>query len=220
MNAAYAMVKLDFRMIKPYFKTLFLFGMVLGPLLGVAMIDLMFVDIYMAISVVLMVGYPFAIGEKNNMDVLIASLPILRKEVIIGRYLTLMATLTASAVLILVEKFVLSQIIGAPFDFRMVLNVEIIVMSAIAMVASYQFPMFLILGYQKARIWVFLPFALLALVTGMLPSISTEVKGGIEEFFLSLNLHTMASAMGLLALSLLAISFCISSAYYTRIKKA
>ena len=87
MNKLTAFIKLDFFTIKPYFtfKSILIYAVI------AVFLSITSINIFSAVGFGLMmgtmfIGYPFAIGEKSNMDALYATLSVNRKTVVIGRY--------------------------------------------------------------------------------------------------------------------------------------
>jgi ABC-type transport system involved in multi-copper enzyme maturation permease subunit len=119
--------------------------------------------------------YPFAIGEKNQLDVLYATLPVSRREIVLGRYLfALAAHLIAAAVAFLaltaVDFFVREE--GSSLFFAVgtgdSLPGNLVVLGVCfclyTLITAIQFPVFFRVGYLKARVFSLLAVAFVCAV--------------------------------------------------------
>lgn len=174
MNKLQSFVRLDFMTVKPYLtvKNLLLFAAT------ALILTAMYSDISSGMGVgmligTLLVGYPFAAGEKCNLDALYPTLSVGRKTVVLGRYVfslvfnlcaVLFSIALAAAAMLAVHAFGwgfgTEPGTGNPLDAALVLSAVMIVIQAI------QLPMYFRLGYTKARTLAIVPFA--AMMAGYL----------------------------------------------------
>jgi hypothetical protein len=110
------------------------------------------------------VGYPFALGEKSNMDALYVTLNLNRKNVVAGRYLFALALNVCT----LLFAFVLSTIgllaasaVGVKINETETLAAVLALCAVFIVIQAIQLPLFFKLGYAKAKFFSLLPFAAL-----------------------------------------------------------
>ena len=133
-------------------------------------------------------SYPFAIGEKNNMDTLYITLSIGPGIVVLGRYLYVLATSVCAGAFAFAFAFLTSVVLQKSFFAIETLIATAIVIFAFSVIQAFQLPIFFRLGYAKARFFAYLPliglpFALV-LVNGILGnSISFEWAAGMFAWF-------------------------------------
>lgn len=168
MNKLKAFVRLDFMTVKPYLtiKNLLIFAAV------ALYLSMLSGNMSSAIGVGMMLGtlfvsYPFAVGEKSNMDALYVTLSVGRKSVVLGRYIFTLS-LNICAVLFALTLASVGRLIAwvAGFEsgdgeaFLMV----IVLAALFALIQAIQLPLYFKLGYTKAKIVSIIPLA--AFVTG------------------------------------------------------
>ena len=162
MSKLVSFVRLDFVTVKPYLtiKNLVIFAAVaifltmmsgnIGSVLGVGiMLGTLFVS------------YPFAIGEKSNMDALYATLSIDRKTVVTGRYLFAL-TFNISAILFSVVFAAIGAIISSAFGRGTqtggIVFAGILLAAILIIIQALQLPFFFRFGYTKAKVFSIVPF--------------------------------------------------------------
>jgi hypothetical protein len=158
-------VHLDFITVKPYFtiKNVLLFA-------GVALfLTVMSGSIVSASGIGAMLGtlfvsYPFAVGEKCNLDALYVTLSLSRKTVVLGRYLFVLA-LNLCAVLFSALFSAVGLLAGRLFNFLPAAAESFwpfLALSALFLVLqAIQLPVFFRFGYAKAKFFSAIPFAVL-----------------------------------------------------------
>jgi hypothetical protein len=218
MNKTLSFVKLDFLALKPYRRSLFyLVG--LGLVLGVALKSVSTLSSMFMVGLLLVMSYPFAIAEKNSTDKLYSTLSLKRKDVVIGRYVFVMLAVLAGMLIVLCE----SVLISALFSLDMAINELLFTLCVLGFVisatASIQYPLFFKLGYTKAKVFTYLPLILVAVLIGILPSISETLPDfDWNTFFTSLSIKPllMYGAPVVVSLALLAVSCAISCGLYEK----
>ena len=171
MNKTSAFMGLELRALKPYKVSIFI-------LLGLALAMGYFFHSadtlvgYVLMMLVLMTSYPFSISERNNLDVLYATLSINRKTVVRGRYaLMLAAEALGMAVSVLLSWF-LNLFIDMGFQLEQVVFLACILFGVYSLLLSVQYPIYFKLGYNKAKLLVMIPMLVLFLVVIELPMLS------------------------------------------------
>jgi len=162
-----AFVRLDFMTVKPYFTAK---NMLIYAALAVYM-TIMSKSIISSIGVGLVlatlnIGYPFALGEKCNIDALYATLGADRKTVVKGRYIFSLLLNACAIVFVAVFSLIALAIISFFRGFEGILVETLgatLALSALFMIVqSTQIPIFFKFGYSKARFFSILPFFLIS----------------------------------------------------------
>jgi hypothetical protein len=226
MSKLKAFVRLDFMTVKPYFtaKNLLIFGAVAMFLSAVNGTVQMSLGIGFMLGT-LFISYPFAIGEKSNMDALYATVSIKRKTVVLGRYLsTFLLNICAIAFSFVFAAF---GVAGARLTNIFQSNsggdslALIFALSGLLiLIQTIQLPIFFKLGYTKAKFMSVVPFALFMGCYAAFMSISKE-SGALAQVtstltnILSNNALTIILAALLLALAV-CVSYNLSLAFYKK----
>ena len=226
MSNLSAFVTLDFMTFKPYFTA----KNMLTYIVLAVFVAIMSKNIGSAIGIGLMlatlnIGYPFALGEKSNMDALYATLGADRKTVVKGRYIFSLLLDAFAIVFVMVFSLIALIIMGFFGGFAGVVLTEILGATlAIAVlfmfVQSIQIPIFFKFGYAKARLFSILPFFLIsasvaffvmnAQGSGMPEGVNTSVQN-----FMNNGLAVAAAAIIILAAMIL-VSYKLSLSFYMK----
>jgi hypothetical protein len=216
MNKLMSFVRLDFVTVKPYFtaKNLLIYA-------GVALfLTVMSDNISAGISVGLMlgtmfVGYPFALGEKSNMDALYTTLSVSRKNVVTGRYLFVFA-LDLCGVLIAFALSTFGLLTVRMFGYKNgavdTLPTILMLSALFIIIQAIQLPFFFKLGYAKAKIFSIVPFAAIMAAYAALLGASNK-SNAIWEFFVSLMANIGGNNMLLAIVSIAAICLIVYASY-------
>jgi hypothetical protein len=178
MSKLGAFIRLDYGTIKPYLtlKNLILFGamaLVLSVING---------SVSIGIGIGFMLGtlftsYPFAIGEKSNLDALYSTLGLDRKTVVIGRFLfvvllnvgcILFSLAVATFGVFGASALNIWQDTGGGSSLTTALILSVILL----LIQLLQLPLFFKLGYTKAKLMSVLPFALFGAVFGVVTGLA------------------------------------------------
>lgn len=219
MTKLKAVIHLDLFTVKPYMKSivfLFAFGLFLNLSFTNAS-----TSIYMyAMYVMLILSYPFAVGEQNSLDTLYASLSLKRREIVQGRYLlsvaayfcvSLMAFAT-SIISIAMKKEV------AWNEFLFSVSVCFIVFSFFA---SVQLPIYFKMGYSKGKILAMLPIILISagfIASGMFIKDGSDLNASTDALFQLITANLALWFLGCAATGalILIISCFISIRFYEK----
>jgi len=162
MNKSLKFAKLDFITIKPYltWKALSLFlGIFAFVCYGTK--DTTFLISMSMMYSITFASYPFAMEEKNSIDMLYATLPIMKKNIVRGRYIF---TLSLNFIMI-ISAFIISilmlNLFNLDFEFKDVLFVCAFSFVIFSVLESIQLPLYFKLGYSKAKVLVYLPFVIM-----------------------------------------------------------
>ena len=158
MTNSLKMVKLDFFTMKSQlasYAVIVLFVLLFG-FMGSS---ITLICINCAWFVALMSTTIFATQEKNNLNRLYGSLSLKLKDIVLGRYIFTVMSFVLSFIVAIVLFFGLTLFQGYSFtlyDVFLSFGVSFLIFSAIV---GMQMPIFFKMGYIKARVWIFIPFA-------------------------------------------------------------
>lgn len=162
MSKLSAFIQLDFLTIKPYLKSIWFvlgLGLVLSVVQGNAYAV---IGIYMAYSM-LIVSYPFAIEDKNSLNVLYSSLSIRRGHAVLGRYAF---SLVLYGGITLISIF-LSIMMSIVLHYELTLSAMAAVFSFgfmfFSIILSIQLPIYFRLGYTKGKMMANAPLILMVI---------------------------------------------------------
>lgn len=156
--------RLDLITIKPYLtpKNLIIFAAIsLFMAMNSGIVSV--VSFFMVFGVIY-ISYPFAVGEKNGIDVLYCTLPITRKSVVVGRYCYAIVINLVSLILGIVLAFVASLLLKKPFYPAEIIAVAAGSLFLFGLIESFQLPLYFKYGYTKARLMTYLPFFLIMVI--------------------------------------------------------
>lgn len=167
MHNSLNFMRLDYLTIKQYLrvKQLGFFAAIIL-VLTVSMNNLYFVTGMLMMYGLFYTAYPFAIGDKVKLDVLYATLPIGKKQLVMGRYLYAFSINLATAVIALVLTQVVDFFLRNESALLEHVLTVVVCFFAYTFLEAIQFPIFFKLGYNKARIYALFPLFLLPLLVG------------------------------------------------------
>lgn len=163
MTAALAVVRLDIWTVRPYVRQ-FAFLLVIAAAVGLVMDDPLAVLPMSVVFAVLVASGPFAVAERNDLDALYSVLPVRRSTLVVGRYLFAMVTFVASALASSAVAVVLAVGSGTVPEAGEAGLVLAAVFAMFGVVTAVQYPIYVRLGYTKARLVANLPLVVLAVV--------------------------------------------------------
>ena len=225
MSKLGAFVRLDFMTVKPYFSSKNMlvytslavyFAIVSGNIGSSIGIGLMLATMN--------IGYPFALGEKNNMDALYTTIGADKKTVVMGRYIFSLLLNVGAVLFMAVFWYITSAIMNSLGDFEGILADTVgatLALSAVfVFVQSIQIPMFFKFGYARARFFTVFPLLMFsALVTSF---IMNAQGNGLPDSvnLLVQDIMNNAWAIGAILITVLAvvvfISYKLSLAFYMK----
>lgn len=164
MSAVARMTQLDLRTARPY-RTQIVLMLVLTPLLAALWRQPSIAPVMVMVMAVFVAAYPFAIGEKNDLDTLYGVLPMRRRDLVAGRYGFAMVLVVVAAVIGTLIGFALGAAMDLPFGWEELGYLLVVGFVIVGVVISVQFPLYFALGYTRARLITYLPiFAVMAVV--------------------------------------------------------
>ncbi|MDR3270831.1 MAG: ABC-2 transporter permease [Peptococcaceae bacterium] len=225
MNKLISFVRLDFKTLKPYLtiKNLLIFAAIAIFLSAINGTVEMSLGIGFMLGT-LFISYPFAIGEKSNMDALYTTLSVHRRTVVLGRYLfTFLLNICAIVFSFVFATFgvfgarlanVFQNGSGDSFTIILVLS------ALLVLIQTIQLPIFFKLGYTKAKFMSVLPFAIFMGCYSAFMRM-TKDSGALVElsafFERLLNNGILTAFLAILALVLITyISYSLSLSFYQK----
>lgn len=161
MSAVVAMARVDLLSSRPYLRQGLLLIVAAG-FLGLTMNDPVIVVPMMAVYAVLISAYPFAIADKNDLDTLYAVVPVRRSAQIAGRYLYALVLFLLAGAAGLVLLVATALVRGAELPSLSEGGILVAVCFAgYAVMVGLQYPVYVVFGYMRARLFAMLPFAML-----------------------------------------------------------
>jgi hypothetical protein len=223
MNKLKSFVWLDLITIKPYFtaKNMLIFAAI-AFFLTVVSYNLSSVFVVGMVFGLMFTSYPFAAGEKTNMDALYVILAIGRKTVVLGRYvfaLFLNMCAIVFSFIFALAGFLATRAANFGNGIDEVFWMVILFAMLFAVIEVIQLPFFFKFGYTKARFLSVLPF--IAIMGGYFAYISMRSKGGFSRgvtgFFINmLGAGGMIGSAVLVLLLLIFASYKLSLSFYSK----
>lgn len=218
-NPVLRLAWLNVLMVKPYAKTMLLM-LAMGVGFGVFMRTSTMVNAYLMTACLTASTYPFMAGEKGNADVLHATLPVRRRDVVLGRY----AMVLLIGVLVLglnaLLTYALSPLMQGGVSLSTSLMTAALMLIIYLVVVSFQYPIYFKVGYLKGRTLSYAPLLVLFLVVVLWPMIVKWL--GIDVAFevkrLAALLLSLPGLLGILAavIAIVSLSVYLSCRFYQR----
>jgi hypothetical protein len=224
MSKLKSFVRLDFMTIKPYFtiKNLLIFAAV------AVFLSIVSDNVNMSLGIgamlgTIFVGYPFAIGEKANMDALYATLNVSRKTAVLGRYVfTLLLNVSAVGFSFVCALF---GVFGARLVNGFLIPAEsnplsliLLLVALMVVIQIIQLPVFFKVGYTKAKFLNIVPFAALMAGFAAFNSIARDPSArfdNIRVFFAGVSSSGIAVPLAIAAFAaMIYASYNLSVAFY------
>ena len=221
MDKLKSFVRLDFMTVKPYFtgRNLLIYAVIS---LFISYVSGNFTSgislgMFIAIN---FISYPFAVGEKSNMDAFYPTLSVGKGSVVLGRYIFTLALnlcallffiLTGTAGLLATQFMGLKTYFGDPFAaIGMVLALVIVIQ-------SMQLPLYFKLGYTKAKFFSLIPYIAIMVIFVLVTTMANN--NSVFSMSMAYALEKAAKWAPLLAMALIPIvliSIRVSWAFYSK----
>lgn len=219
MNKAIKCSSLDFLTIRPYALKNMAIMAAMIVLISIMNKDTMFPLMMCGMYGIILLSYPFVIGEKNNMDNFYGTLSINRGTIVRGRYIFCILFGIINVVMGVILCLGVNAVFSLNTSIGEILFAASIVFSIYIIMAAIQMPMYFKLGYSKAKFYAMIPIFVIPMVIGMLKP-AVEGGGSIVEFgkkiavIVDKNPGLSAVVVVAFALLLMEISMIISSKLY------
>ena len=165
--------KLDFSLVKPYVKVIG-FTMLL-PIAFAAINRSILTGVSFAMCFIAMTtGYTFSITEKNSMERLYGILPVKKSEMVIGRYLFVLALGALALVVSLITQPIVLRVIGETVEKVDIISAAIGGLFLFALYTVFQIPGYYKFGSIKGRVFMYIPVAGFLATLFLLPKIPMD----------------------------------------------
>lgn len=145
--------KLDIALVKPYFKTI-CFTLLL-PIVFAAINRSLLTGVSFAMCFIAMTtGYTFSITEKNSMDRLFGILPVRKSELVIGRYVFVLAMGLLSLIISLIAQPLVLKVLGETVGAFDIVTAAIAGVFLFALYTVFQIPGYYKYGSIKGRVYL------------------------------------------------------------------
>lgn len=162
MNKTLSFAKLDYLTVKPYItlKNILIFSIVFA-IIGYRTDDPSAIIGIMMMYGTIYVTSPFAVGDKNGIDTLYATLPLTKKNIVVGRYVfALFLNVIVGAIAVAISA-IFMFVFGKEINWIETLIIIMVYFVVFTILQSIQLPIHFKLGYAKAKFLAYLPFAAL-----------------------------------------------------------
>lgn len=175
MSNIWKLTKLDFYIIKPYMKSIYL--RMLIPIIFAAINRSLIAGISFAMFFVptTITLYTFSIIEKNSMERLYSILPIQKSEEVIGRYTSSIIIGLISLIFSLISQSIILMILGefvSVFEFILSTFIGIILF---IFYLSFQLPGYYKFGFIKGKIFMYIPLVGFLITFFLIIKVSTNI---------------------------------------------
>ena len=165
--------KLDFSLVRPYFKVIG-FTMLL-PIAFAAINRSILTGVSFAMCFIAMTtGYTFSITEKNSMERLYGILPVKKSEMVIGRYHFFLAQGALALVVSLITQPIVLRVIGETVEKVDIISAAIGGLFLFALYTVFQIPGYYKFGSIKGRVFMYIPVAGFLATLFLLPKIPMD----------------------------------------------
>lgn len=168
MKKTLLFVGMELRSLKPY-RVSILILLILAVGMGFFFRSPNMLSSYLMFVLILLMTYPFSIGEKNRLDTLYSTLSINRKTVVRGSYSFALMAEVAFIVLAILFSWIMSLFIRVKFDIAEILFPISLLSGVFSLLVAIQFPIYFKYGYSKAKILAFIPLFIVFLGTIQFP---------------------------------------------------
>ncbi|MDR0992257.1 MAG: ABC-2 transporter permease [Ruminococcus sp.] len=222
MSKVLSFTKLDFITVKPYLtlRTVFLIAVMslfLSAVNGNAMIAVGMGIIFGP----MFLSYPFALGEKTNMDALYVTLDADRETVVLGRYLFALTVDVLAIAFSVVFGFIgslLYVIMGNEAASLAISPMIILILAAVLiLLEAIQLPIYFKMPYSQAKI---VTITSLGIIGGLFGLVAGGIGGGVidPDSINSIFANPVLAALILIAILAVAviISYSLSLRFYKK----
>lgn len=217
MSKIPAFVQLDLLTLRPYYKSVFAL-LATGSVFGLVQRDAYVMVAICMVYALILVTYPFTIGDKYTLDMLYATLAIRRSTIVYGRYALVVLLFVLVAICALLLTYGMASVLRFPFSWSAMSMLVAVFFVIFALVAAVQLPIFFKLGYTKAKLITYVPLVLVPLVVYLFSAFgdTAGLKGLSDQVGLWTEAHRWLT-YGILLLTgvtILSISARISQRFY------
>lgn len=155
----------------------------------------------------------FSITEKAGLDTLYATLPVSRRSVVLGRYLTIVALYAVLVALSEAVTRAMALVLGKGVEPGVLTLIAAGSFATLALITAVQLPFYFALGFTRARLVSTVPVFLPAAVVGAVVGLGIPTKGALARLVADPSL-LWAVGGAAAGLGFLAVSSLISQRLY------
>ncbi len=155
-----AMVRLDWHTVRPYGRQIWLL-LAVAAVCAFALDQPLFAVTTGTLFAAMAASYPFAIAEKNHLDTLYGTLPLPRRSFVAGRYLFAVTGFVLTTWAMCAVAAVIAALRGERLGGGDLALMLAVCTALFATVVATQFPLYVRLGYARAKLVAYVPFFLL-----------------------------------------------------------
>ena len=129
-------------------------------------------------------GYTFSITEKNSMDRLFGILPVRKSELVIGRYVFVLAMGLLSLIISLIAQPLVLKVLGETVGVFDIVTAAIAGVFLFALYTVFQIPGYYKYGSIKGRVFMYIPvagFLVTLLLLSKMPAIGKSIISVVES---------------------------------------
>ena len=207
MNETLKATKLDFCLVKPYFKG-FKISFIMALVLVIMNKSLTFGVIFTTIISTMFIAQPFSISESNGMDKMYGILPISKKHLVMGRYLyTCLIGLLVSLLSTLIYSILL-RVLGVTVSLPEIGMAALFGFAIFSFYTIFQLPGFYKYGTLKGKSFIYIPM----IVYGILIYVLIQFDGlsGLVFTFITENTIVVGIAALLICIAAYGVSITAS----------
>lgn len=217
MSSVLNIVKLDFSILKPFLKS-YIFILISPLIITFTARDAVAGCVFLMSMAAMTSNFTFSISEKNDMNRLYGLLPVERKDIVIGRYLSVII----SGLIAMIVGYFMN--ICAMFATKTAFtNEDLTVAMGIGMLLfifniSIQLPGYFKFGAVKGKFISFIPFIFMALAAVIAQGLSKEQLSKLSLNPIFSDVNFMLGTSLIIDIILILISFAISVKIYQNIE--
>ena len=212
MNGAFRIAKLDFFTMKSQ-AVLYVIMVLIVSMFSIMDSSIIVSFITGAWFTALMASNIFVIQEKNNLNRLYGSVSVELKDIVLGRYIFAFSNYAISLVTVIVVSLIVSLFRDMFIDVSNILLGFSLSLLIFSIITGIQMPLFFRMGYTKAKLWSFIPFAVVMLLV-VLPSFVSALSGVID--FAQSNKELFAFACIFASCIIQFVSYHIAVIFYRK----
>ncbi len=179
MNKLIAFAGLDFKLLRAY-KISILVLLIWGVGMGFTMNSVNSVPSYMMVALMLCMSYPFAVGEKNGLETLYATLSLNRKTVVIGRYLFVFTMEVITMAFAVLSTWAAAMVLNEEFVLTESLLILFVSSGIFSMIVAIQYPIYFKMGYNKAKFVALIPLVMILIIVLQIQKLLEFMKWDIS----------------------------------------
>lgn len=217
MSNIFKMVKLDFSLIRPYMKTVFI--VFLSPLILIYTTrDIIGGMVFCMCMMAITSSYTFSVVEKNDLGRLYGLLPVSKSDIVSGRYLFVGLQGVFWTTFAICANIIILTLLKVDFGLSDVLIGISIGLVLYSFFTAVQMPFFFKFGGIKGRFFAFLPFIGIFSLSAIVKGLKPEQMAKVSSIAILNNPFGLLVIGILLSILLYSISIGISQKIYDKME--